>query len=82
METQIQLQLAEEAGNVNRKGYEGRTWLQEYKYHLGMVGNSALPFERFKLKFNILNNMFEADPDGKNSNYDKPIMQICNTLGC
>lgn len=80
MDTNIQLQLATEAGDVNRKNYEGRTWLDEYKYHLGMV-DEPLPFESFKLKFTTLNNMFDADPEGKNPRFDKDIMRLCNQLG-
>lgn len=80
MEAKVQFQLAEKAGNVNRVGYEGRTWLSEYEYHVGMVSN-PLPFEQFRLKFNRLNQMFESDPDAKNPNFDRPIMVLCNELG-
>lgn len=80
MDTNVQIQLATEAGAVNRPGYENRTWLQEYKYHLGMVTN-PIPFELFKLKFNRLNSMFECDPEGIIKAYDKPIMALCNELG-
>lgn len=80
MDAQLQISLAKKAGKVNRKGYEGRTWQDEYEYHLGMVSN-PLPFEMFRMKFNRLNNMFEADPDGRNKAYDRPIMEICNALG-
>jgi hypothetical protein len=80
MDWTLQRTLSQKAGKVNQKGYENRTWEQEYDYHLGMVDN-PLPFESFRLKFTRLNNMFEADPDGKNPHYDRPIMEICNQLG-
>jgi hypothetical protein len=80
MDTNLQIQLAKEAGQVNRSGYEGRSWEQEYKYHLGMV-KDPLPFELFKLKFNRLNTMFENDPEGLKKAYDRPIMVLCNELG-
>jgi hypothetical protein len=80
MDANLQIKLAKEAGMVNRTGYEGRSWEQEYKYHLGMVENPH-PFELFKLKFNRLNDMFESDPEGKNKAYDKPILNLCNALG-
>lgn len=80
MDTKVQIQLAKEAGMVNQEGYEGHSWLDEYKYHLSMVSN-PLPFGIFKLKFIRLNQMFLNDPDGKNKAYDKPILEICNQLG-
>jgi hypothetical protein len=80
MDLKIQIQLAVEAGKVNRPGYEDRTWEDEYKYHIGMVSN-PLPFGQFRLKFDRLNRMFEADPDSKNRSYDRPIMELCNQLG-
>lgn len=80
MDTKLQLQLAKEAGKVTHKNYKGKTWLNEYKYHLGMV-EKPFPFEKFRMKFNSLNRMFDADPEGKNRSYDKPIQQLCNELG-
>ncbi len=48
--------------------------------NIGMVSN-PLPFGQFRLKFDRLNRMFEADPDSKNRSYDRPIMELCNQLG-
>ena len=80
MDTQIQLQLAKEAGKVDQKGFENSTWLDEYKYHLGMVRN-PLPFGLFRLKFRRFNGMLEKDPDGKNRAFDKPLQDLGNELG-
>ena len=80
MDTTIQLGLAKKAGNVNHRNYQGRTWLDEYEYHLGMV-RDPLPFELFRTKFNLLNGYFDSDPDGKLTSLDKPIQNLCNQLG-
>ena len=76
----IQLSLAKKAGKINLPSASFDTWLEEYEYHLGMISN-PFPFGVFKAKFTRLSQMFEADPDGKNSAYDKPIQNLCNQLG-
>jgi len=80
MDANIQIQLAKKAGKIIHKNYKNKTWLEEYEYHLGMV-NEPFPFGMFRLKFGRLNQMFDSDPEGKNSSYDKPIMELCNQLG-
>lgn len=74
--TALQLRLAEEAGDAG----DGETWLDRYKYHLGMVDN-PLPFERFKLKCGLLNQYLEADPDGHSDAIDRKIQRLSVELG-
>ncbi|MFA5366636.1 MAG: hypothetical protein WC333_02030 [Dehalococcoidia bacterium] len=80
MDTNFQLKLAKEAGKITLKSATYDTWEEEYKYHVGMVQN-PFPFGVFKLKLESLDRMFNADPDGKNPAYDKPIQKLCNELG-
>ena len=80
MDSNLNLRLAKEAGEVNHRNYQGHTWLEEYRYHLGMV-NSPFPFERFRTKFHLLNSYLDRDPDGKASHLDAPINNLCLELG-
>jgi len=80
MNTSLQLKLAEEAGKITLKSASYETWMEEYKYHLSMVIN-PLPFGLFRIKVEKLDRMFNADPEGKISAYDRPIQELCNQLG-
>ena len=80
MDTQTQLQLAKEAGRITLPMATYQTWLQEYKYHLGMV-QRPLPFFQFKMKFETLDGMFTKDPEGQDPLLDGSIQRLCNELG-
>ena len=77
MDTKIQLQLAKEAGI---RQSTGDSWLEEYKYHLGMVHN-PFPFGLFKAKALRLDGLFASDPEAKNRSIDRTITNLCNELG-
>lgn len=79
MNTQ-EFELAKAAGEITLNSKSFNTWLEEYDYHVKMV-DYPVSFSLFKKKFILLDAMFNADPDGKNPSFDKPIMDICNILG-
>lgn len=81
MDSNLQLGLAKEAGEIKHKNYQGETWLDSYKHHLGMV-DEPLPFGRYQMKFNELNRLLDKDPEGKNSSLDARINQLCEEIGC
>jgi hypothetical protein len=76
MDTQFQLCLAQEAGELE----PGRSWLDEYKYHLGMVEN-PLPFGKFKMMHNLLDCILTDDPDGNKPAWDRHVNELCRALG-
>lgn len=80
MNSKTQLQLAKEAGEITLPSATFRTWAEEYKHHLGMVKEPLLFFQ-FKIKFEILDRLFEADPEGENRSLDRSITRLCNELG-
>jgi hypothetical protein len=80
MDTNYQIEIAKKAGKITLSSATYDTWREEYEYHLSMVQH-PFPFGVFKLKLESLDRMFNADPDGKNPAYDKPIQKLCNELG-
>jgi len=55
-------------------------FMEEYEYHKGAVYN-ILPFEVFKRKFHLLNNLLISDPDGRKIHLDRKIDSLCAELG-
>ena len=77
MDIAVQRDLAVKAGTNEM---DGDTWEERYDYHLGMVEN-PLPFERFRLKDNLLAKILRNDPDGKDRSKDVIIERLSLELG-
>ena len=70
------------------KGSRGDNPPQRYLQNLGRRvqtpprhGQRTPPFYQFKMKFEILDRLFEADPEGENRSLDRSITRLCNELG-
>jgi len=70
MNFNLQRELAKKAGMED-----------EYDYHLGMVDN-PLPFERFRMKTNLLMYYLKQDPEGEDRSLDREINRLSRELGC